>query len=183
MENLIVIVGLPGSGKSFASDIIRKRFKARAFNTGDLIRDEIKRRGWKYTPETDARIARWYHSEGREKLLIRRLFDKVRKTNRRLVVLDGLRSVEQLKHLKKCCKKKPVIIYIKASFESRARRELKRRRFGSTETAEYIRFRDQLERSHGIMGLIRKADHTIDNNSLTMPQFRREVIKTVKNIA
>jgi dephospho-CoA kinase len=182
MQNLIVIVGLPGSGKSFAADTIRKNFGARVFHTGDLIREEIKNRGWKYTPKTDALIAHWFHSQNRERLLIKRLFDKISKTNRRLVVVEGLRSVKQLMYMKRYHKRDPIIIYIKASFESRARRELKRKRFKSGETRDYIRFRDQLERSHGVMGIIKRADYTIDNTSLTMPQFKNQVVKLVKKI-
>ena len=79
MKNLIVIVGLPGSGKTFASEIIKSKFKADTFHTGDIIRQEIKRRGWKYTPKTDTFIAHWFHSQGREKLLLSRLWNQIKK--------------------------------------------------------------------------------------------------------
>ncbi|MBN2203353.1 MAG: AAA family ATPase [Candidatus Aenigmarchaeota archaeon] len=182
MEKLLIIVGLPGSGKSFAAEVVKEEFKASVFKSGDLIREEIKSRGLKYTPENDAKIAHWFHTSGRERLLIKRLFDKIERTNRKLVVVDGLRSVQQLKYVKSHFES-PIIIYIKSSFESRAKRELKRKRFKKGETKEYIRFRDRLEKSHGVLGLINKANYTIDNTSLTMPRFRNEVIKLVKNIA
>jgi adenylate kinase family enzyme len=70
MKNaLILIIGLPGSGKSFAASVIKKRFHARVFETGDVIREEIKRRGWKYTPKNDAKVRDWFHS-GREHMIV-----------------------------------------------------------------------------------------------------------------
>ena len=71
-NTLIVIVGMPGSGKTFAGEILKKRFNAKVVETGDIIREEIKRRGAKYTPETDKKFRDWFHS-GREHLVIKRL--------------------------------------------------------------------------------------------------------------
>ena len=96
---LVLIVGMPGSGKSFASSVIRKRFKAKTFKTGDVIRDEIKRRGLKYNPENDKRMRLWFHS-GREHLVVERLWKKVRPC-KGIVVIDGLRSPKELAILKR----------------------------------------------------------------------------------
>jgi dephospho-CoA kinase len=182
MKKLIIIVGLPGSGKSFVADVIKKKFKAEAFHSGDIIREEIKRRGWKYTPETDALVAHWFHIGGREKLLIKRVWNKIKKSKKKLIVIEGLRSSKQLKYLKCYYKRKSVIIFIKASFKVRVKRELKRGRFGKQETISYLISREKLEKTHGILGLIKKANYTIDNTNLTKKQFENKIIKLIKKI-
>jgi len=176
------MVGLPGSGKSFAADTLKKRFKAEVFHSGDIIREEIKRRGLKYTPETDALIAHWFHTSGREKLLIKIVWDKIRKSKKKLIVIDGLRSDKQLKYLKDYYKRKPVIIFIKTSFKIRANRELRRGRFGKQETINYLRYREKLEKRHGILKLIKKANYTINNTNLTKKQFENKILKLIKKI-
>lgn len=85
---LILIIGLPGSGKSFAAFIIKKHFNAKVFETGNIIREEIKSRNWEYTPENDMKVRLWFHS-GREHLIIERLWKKMR-NEKGIVVIDGL---------------------------------------------------------------------------------------------
>src|SRR3972149_8117231 len=99
MKKIILIVGMPGSGKSLASEIIKKKFKAEKFSSGDIIREEIKRRGWKYTPENDRKIADWFHTGDRENLLVKRTWNKIRKSKRKYVVIEGFRSVEGYNYL------------------------------------------------------------------------------------
>lgn len=182
MKKLIIIVGLPGSGKSLAAKIIKKRFNATTFKSGDIIRDEIKRRGLKYSPENDSIVAHWFNVQGREKLLSKRLWDKIKKSKKDLIVLEGFRAPEHLKYLKAYYKGKPVIIFIKSSFKMRVKRELKRKRFKKLENRKYVRFRDKLEKSHGIMELIKKANYTIDNSKLTKRQLESRVVKLVEKI-
>ena len=132
MKKIIVIVGMPGSGKSLVTEMIKKNFKADSFRSGDIIRDEVKRRGLKYTPENDAFIAHWFN-EGREDILSKRLWNKVKKSKKNLIVLDGFRAPEQLKYLRQTYKGKPIILHVKSSTKVREEREMKRKRFGKDE--------------------------------------------------
>ena len=179
---MILIVGLPGSGKSTVANYIRERFGAGIFISGDIIREEIKRRGLRYTPENDSKIAHWFHTSGREKLLINRLWAKIRKSKKEIIVIDGLRSDDQLRRLVKLAKSKTFIISIVASQNVRVKRELKRGRFGKNESAKYVKFRDKLEKSHGIMTLMKKADYTIDNTHLSVRQGNARTYKIIKEI-
>ncbi len=181
-KKLILIVGLPGSGKSTTADFIKKEFNAEVVHSGDIIREEIKKRGLEYTPKTDALIAHWFHTGGREKLIVKKVWDKIRKSKKKLIVIEGLRSEEQLKYLEKLAKTKPIIISIIASFKVRVKRELKRGRFGKKETISYLKFREKLEKSHGIEGLLKKANYKIDNSKLTIKQTNTKISKIIKEI-
>jgi dephospho-CoA kinase len=182
MKKLIIVVGLPGSGKSLAAEIIKKRFKADHFRSGDIIRDEIKRRGLKYSPQNDAMVAHWFNIQGREKLLTKRLWKKIKKSRKDTVVIEGFRSPDHLKYLKSYYKGKPVIIFINSSFKVRAKRGMRRKRFGKKENIEYLKLRDKMEKSHGIMRLIKKADYTVDNSDFTKKQLEDTLVKLVKKI-
>ena len=183
MPKLIIIVtGLPGSGKSSAAEMIKKNFSTVIVRTGDIVREEVKRRGLEYTPKTDALVAHWFHTGGREKLLVKRTWNKVKKSKKKIIIIEGLRSDVQLKYLEKITKTKPVVISIIASFKVRAKRELRRGRFGKEGTMEYLKIREKLEKSHGIMGLIKKSDYKINNTKLTKSQMESRIVKLVKRL-
>lgn len=179
---LILIVGLPGSGKSFAADVIKKHFHAKVLKTGDVIREEIKRRGWKYNPENDKKVRLWFHS-GREHLIVKRLWEKM-KNYKEVVVIDGLRSPKELAIFKRIFKGNIFLIKIKSSFKVRAQRSIKRRRFGKLESVKYLKERDKSELSDlvGLKQLLRNADYTIDNSKLTKKQMEKRVVNLIKSI-
>ena len=179
---MILIIGMPRSGKTFAAKVIKRRFKARMLKTGDIIRDEIKRRGLRYNPVNDTKMRLWFH-DGREELLIKRVLKKIKKPEG-IIVLDGIRSPKQLKVLKKYYKGKIVIIKIKSSFKARIRRSKKRARFGKKETEKYLKERDKSELSKlvGLKTMMKKADYTIDNSRLSKRQMESKTVKVVKRI-
>jgi dephospho-CoA kinase len=179
---LILIVGLPGSGKSFAADVIKKHFHAKVFETGDVIREEVRRRGLENNPENDKKVRLWFHS-GREHLIVKRLWGKV-KNERGIVAIDGLRSPKELTLFKKLYKGKIFLIKIKSSFSIRAKRSIKRGRFGKLESVKYLKERDKSELSElvGLKQLLKKADYTIDNSKLTKKQMEKRVVSLIKSI-
>jgi dephospho-CoA kinase len=179
-KTIILIVGLSGSGKSFAAEVLKKKFKAKMFETGDIIREEIKRRGLEYTPENDRKMRLWFHP-AREHLLMLKLWRKI-KGVRGLIVIDGFKSIREVRMLKRLSHKNIVIIAIIASFKVRAEREIKRGRFGKQETIDYLRRRDISELRIGEGRLIKKADFYINNSNLTKKQFEKKIIDLIKKI-
>jgi len=179
--HIILLVGLPGCGKSTVANYIRDNFGAAIFLSGDVIREEIRRRGLKYTPENDAKIAHWFHS-GRENLVVSRIWAKAKKSRRKIIVIDGFRSEKELIFLKKIAKTRPYVISILACQNVRVKRELSRGRFGRKESVAYVKFRDRLEKSHGITKLMSRADYRIDNTRLSVSQSESRVSKIIKAI-
>jgi dephospho-CoA kinase len=181
-KKLILIVGLSGSGKSTVSDFIKKRFDADVFLSGDIVRDETKRRGLSYTPENDSKIAHWFNLKGRERLLVKRMLFKAEKSKKNLVVLEGFRSDQDLKYMKEISKSRSFVIVIKAPFNVRAKRLLKRKKRFGEDIIKYLRFRDKEEKGHGVIKLMKKADCTIDNSKLNKRQTNEKIEKIMKEI-
>ena len=179
---LILIVGMPCSGKSFAAEVIRKHFHAKALKTGDVIREEIKRKGLLYTPENDTKVRLWFHT-GREHLVVERLWKKM-KNYKGIVVIDGLRSPKELAMFKRLYKSKIFLVQIRSSFKMRVRREIERGRFGKNESVKYLKDRDKSELSKlvGLKQLLKKADYIIDNSRLSKKQMENKVVSLIKSI-
>ena len=181
MKKIILIVGMPGSGKSYAADVAKKKFKAKIINTGDIIREEVERRGLKYSPSADASIAHWFHQYGREALVVQKVFEMIQRSRKKIIIVEGFRDVDQLEILEDLLNHKVSMIAIKSHFRIRWKRELERGRFGKEESKEYIKNRDISEKHRGLQRLMRRAKHKIDNNG-TRKQLETKVIKLVRRL-
>ncbi|MBU4124293.1 MAG: nucleoside monophosphate kinase, partial [Nanoarchaeota archaeon] len=138
MPKVILIVGMPGSGKSVVADIIQKNFKAKIIQSGDIIRKQIERKGLKFSPSADAAVAHWFHSYGRETLIVQQVYEQIKRSRMDLIIVEGFRNVNELEVLEDLLNHKISVIAIKANARKRYLRELKRKRFSRGETMEYI---------------------------------------------
>jgi dephospho-CoA kinase len=179
---LIFILGLPGSGKSLAADALRKRFHAKVFKPGDIIREEVKRRGWANTPDNDRKVSMWFH-RGREHLIARRIWGKIRKENG-MIIIDGLRTPTHLSVLRRLYKGQVIIIKMQSSFNIRSKRTISRGRFGKLESAANLKARDAREMRNlsGLGYLMKRADYTINNSKLTRRQMEKKVVELAETI-
>jgi dephospho-CoA kinase len=178
---LILIVGWPGSGKSFAASVIQKHFGAKVFENGDIIREEVRRRGLQNTPENDKKVRLWFH-EGKEHLIAKRMWKKIRGV-KGVVVVVGVRTLKENYMLKKWYRGKFVIVRLESSFKIRAERAKKRGRMGN-ETLRYARSRDRSEMGdlRGQKRLLDMADYAVDNSKNTKKQTERKVVALMKLI-
>ncbi len=174
---LILIVGMPSSGKTTAAKLLGEMGFSVA-STGDVIREEIKRRGLPYTKENERKVADWFHECGREKIVIDRLLKRVSGDK---IVIEGLRDPKQVKELERRIGEKPVIIAMVSDFETRLKREIEKKRFPNI-TREDLEKRDAAELRLGEGELIRRADFTIDNTNLTKEELKRELEKILKRL-
>ncbi len=175
---VISIVGMPGSGKTTVAKIIKQEFNAYMYSSGDVIRDEIKRRGLRYTKENDKKVSEWFHN-GRENLIVKRVVSKIKKSKKDIVVVEGLITESEEKYLEKLFD--VVLISVKAPARIRHKRIMERKRFGSQTSREYILKRDRREKSMGIEKLIKHAKYTINNNS-SEKELRKKVVEVVNKI-
>ena len=160
---IIFIVGMPGSGKSVFTDIA-KEMNIPVFSSGDIIREEIKRRDITYNEKNDLEVARWFNEEGREELIGERFFDKIQKINDDFVILEGVRSIRSVNRLKQLLPNCDIqVIAIHASPDKRHKRITERPRFHGKGYVN-VKERDEQELKHGLGELIALSDEIIVND-------------------
>ena len=178
-EMILCVIGMPASGKSFAAKLIAKKYGAAMVTSGNVIRDEVKRRGLPYTKKSDEKVAEWFHA-GREYLVVRRAWNKIKDRKNRIFVIEGFRSLKEVKLLSKLAKQSVIVIEVHPPQKIRALRASKRHRFRDNYQG-YIRLRDKNERKRGIGTLIKHADCRIDNSG-TKKQLEKNIDRTMKKL-
>lgn len=168
---------MPGAGKSTVAGMIARNFSARVFETGDVIREEIRRRGLRYTKGNDARISEWFHA-GREKLIIGRTARKMRACSGKILVVTGFFAPKEYNMLKRAGE--AVLIAVSAPSAVRYKREIMRNRF-SGQTEKYLRGRDRRELREGLGDLLKRADYRISSGA-TKKELEKSTVALVRKI-
>ncbi len=186
---ILVVVGLPGSGKSTVAEMLREE-GFDVIEYGDIWRELLKKA---HVPMKDPRATREFTANLRRKygkdVYSRHAVRKLRKSMRH-VVLMGLRSTYELDYLEKRVKKIDIIA-IRSSFQTRFGRMKRRGKpedprtlvdFRWLETREKRGFLpDKKEEKHGVLVIMNKAGHTINNNG-TKEQLKKNLDRVLSEI-
>ena len=186
---VVMVVGLPGSGKSTAAEILEDMgFEVIEF--GDIWRELLKKN---HVPRDDPIATREFTRQIRERegkdVYARYAYMKVRK-NRKLVALMGVRSTYEMDYLKRKIPKMYIVALL-APLSMRFHRLKVRGKPEDPKTLEGFKWLEQREKQgfmkakseekHGIMHIIGRADYVISNIS-TMAKLEsdiRDVINTI----
>lgn len=171
MSRVLVLTGLPGSGKSVASEIAEK-MGIPVFTMGDVIRTETAKRGLEPNGDNIGEVAVDLRKKFGDDIVLRRLWPDIhRGVNKHpLVLIDGMRSIPEKDTLVELLGEKPDILAIIASEGTRNSRLSGRGRSDDEGTS----IRDTRERSWGVEALISEANHRIQNEN-DINYFREEV--------
>ena len=124
-KTVIIIVGMPGAGKSLASQVA-KRMKIPVFVSGDVIRNEALRRGLSPNKKNLGQVMLHIRKTDGMGAVARRLVPLIELSAGMTLVYEGARSMEEVGELARHYNVS--IIAIHASPETRFRRLLKRKR-------------------------------------------------------
>lgn len=168
------ITGMPWSGKSEAVHIAQSS-GAYIIRMGDFVWEEVKKRG---LPLTDKHVG-YVASEMRERfgadVWAKKTLEAIQKKNHRdFIVIDGIRSIDEVKAFKQALKKNFLLIAITASDTIRHKRAINRKRVDDSTKLAILKKRDQREISWGIKKVIDSADQTIKNET-TKQEFKKMI--------
>ena len=159
-KTVLVIVGMPGAGKSLASSVMKAR-GIPVFISGDIIRAEARKRKLEFTRKSLGELMLKIRKEEGMGAVAKRLVPLVEKARGQFVVYEGARSVEEVDELRR--KYRVVTIAIHASPRARFQRLLRRRRSDRPRGLADFAERDNRELGVGIAKLIALADRTVEN--------------------
>jgi len=185
---IIAFVGLPLSGKSTASSVARE-MGIPVVVMGDVVREEVRRRGLELTDENAGRVANELREKEGMDAIAKRCIPKVMEAgkDKGVVVIDGVRGIAEVERFKKSFGDDFVLIAIESPLELRFERARKRKREDDRgmESIEDLRRRDEREISWGMLEAMQRANLTVENVS-DIEDFRdkiREVLKAFTKCA
>lgn len=104
MENLPKIIigftGFMGSGKGFAVNYLVDKYSFVADALSNRVREEILKKGEEVNRKTLPETAGYLRKKYGPEVLAERTWEKIKEDNPKKVVLDGIRSVEEVNFLK-----------------------------------------------------------------------------------
>lgn len=169
-KTMIVIVGMPGAGKSLASSVMKDR-GIPVFVSGDIIRAEAQRRKLRFTRKNLGELMLTIRREEGMGAVAKRLIPLVEKVEGRFAVYEGARSMEEVEELRR--KYIVVTIAIHASGKARFKRLQRRRRSDRPRRWADFEERDNRELGVGVGKLIALADRTVENEDTKQDLKRR----------
>lgn len=177
---LIAFVGMPASGKSEASAVARS-LKIPVVSMGDEVRAEALKRG---LPLTDENIGgtgtALRKSEGMD-AIAKRCVPKIREHRGDMLVIDGIRNIEEINFFKKQFGRDFKLIAINAPFDVRFERVKKRARSDDMVNTGELKRRDDREKGWGLDKAMEIADATI-NNICSIEEFQEEIRKVLRKV-
>jgi len=172
LKLVIGLVGMPGAGKSLV-DEVAVTIGFEVVNMGDVVREEAKRQGLQPIHENLMRIMFELREKDGPKVIATKCVPKILQSPKKVVVVDGLRSMPEVEEFRKSFPRFRVL-YIHASPETRFRRLFGRGR--SDDPADWAAFldRDSKELRIGIGSVIALSDFVLSNEG-TIRQFKTRV--------
>jgi dephospho-CoA kinase len=179
MKLIVLLVGMPGSGKEEFARVAEKRGFT-VVRMGDTVREEARKRG---VEPTDKNVGSLAHSE-REKsgygVWAIRTLSKINRSDEKNVLVDGCRGDSEVAIFKQNFSDLDVVA-IFSSPEARFDRMRQRKRSDSPFTLEEFYERDQRELKWGIGNAFIMADYIILNEG-SLDEYRKEINRVLDKI-
>jgi dephospho-CoA kinase len=178
---IIAITGMPFSGKTEAVKIASK-MNIEIIRMGDIVWDEVRRRGLKLNDKNVGFVANQMRNKFGKDIWAIKTIEKINaKNNVQKILIDGIRSREEVDIFKKNLGKDFLLIAINSSDFLRYKRALIRGRKDDSKVLKKIKERDIREINWGIKDVINLADINISNNG-SLENLKIKIFETFNNL-
>lgn len=160
---VLILTGLPGCGKTTASDFFRKN-NIQVFRMGDLTDEYLDKSGFLQTSDNEGKVRNDLRKRFGVAIYAIKTVEKIEKYEwkKKVIVIEGMKSGAELEYFKN--KFNDIrIIYIKSRKEIRYKRLSKREIRPLTRIQAELRDNEEII-NYSIENLIKKADFIINNN-------------------
>ena len=176
---VVGITGMPGAGKG----VFRRTIQRLGYPfviMGDEVREEVKRRELKPTPENLAETMLNLRKIEGSAAIAKRCILKLKNQPRQVVFIDGIRSLNEVEEFKKHFPMF-ILITIHASPKTRYQRLVRRRRSDDPTDWDTFMERDLRELGIGMGDVISVADYMIVNEG-TIRQLKQKTLQFIKKV-
>lgn len=173
----LCVTGMPGSGKEMFLEMAEKRGLP-VIRMGDVVREEATRRGIDLTDADVGGMADREREAHGTDIWARRTLDRI-ETDR--VVIDGLRSLQELDVFAGRFTDDLVLVAVHASPGTRYRRIAQRGRQDDIASEAALGARDRRELQWGLGGVIALADEVVVNEG-NLAEFQAQVAAILERV-
>jgi dephospho-CoA kinase len=160
--SLVLIAGLPGAGKTTVAKILAEKGLP-VLSMGDVMREEARRRGKPDDIDSMRGFMVQLRKERGEAVVAELVIGKLRGISGPLVVIDGLRSEEELEAFRRVAGR-VLLILVASDLQHRFQRLSKRARPDDPKKVEDLRRRDDTELTVGLEKLMSREGVRITND-------------------
>lgn len=181
LENLskliVCLTGMPGAGKStIANGLKSKGYEI--INMGDAVREEAKKRNIEPSGQNLGKIMLELREKNGPGAVAELIQNKIKNSSSNVIVIDGIRSNEEIQVLRKFGTVK--LLSIHASTDTRYSFLIERGRSDDPQTRDNFDERDVREIKVGISTPIALADESISNNELSIDELIEHAYKIIQ---
>lgn len=179
----VCTVGMPGSGKGVLVEVARE-MGIKCFIMGDVVREEVARRGLKPTVETMNRVATELRVREGPEAVARRIYeDKIEPSTSddEVIVIDGVRSIHELNYFKSKLGRVKIVA-VHSSPKTRYERLKSRGRPGDPKSWDEFTSRDLQELEWGLGWVIALADYMLVNEGMDREEFKEEARRVLSKV-
>ncbi len=173
MTKILAFVGMPASGKSEAASVLRDK-GITVINMGDVIREEVMRRGMKPTDANTGGIGTEMRENEGSDAVAKRCIPKIKTIKEYFIGIDGVRSVYEVERFKGTFGSDFTLVSVDSPLELRFERVLSRKRSDDMQDISDLQIRDERELGWGMGEAMKIADVVIENNG-TLEEFREKI--------
>ncbi|WP_407355199.1 AAA family ATPase [Methanolobus sp. WCC5] len=173
MTKILAFVGMPASGKSEAASVLRRK-GITVINMGDVIREEVVRRGLEPTDANTGGIGTELREKEGSDAVAKRCIPKIKATNEDFIGIDGVRSVYEVERFKDAFGSDFTLVSVDSPLELRFERVLSRKRSDDMQDISALKIRDERELGWGMGEAMKIADIVVENNG-SLEQFREKI--------
>lgn len=170
---------MPGAGKGVFRRTVQ-RIGYPVVTMGDEVREEVKRRNLKPTPENLGKTMLNLRELEGPAAIAKRCIPKLKNATGKIVFIDGIRSLVEVDEFKKHFPNF-ILIAIHTAPKTRYQRLFRRRRSDDPTNWEAFMERDMRELGIGMGAVISIADQVIVNKG-TLPQLRQKIMQVLKEV-
>jgi dephospho-CoA kinase len=178
---IIAFTGMPASGKSEAV-VIAKDKGIPVIRMGDLVWEETQRQGKPLDDKNVGTVASNMRKKHGMDIWARRTVEKISSLKQApLLVIDGVRNMEEIDYFKKKLGRDFLVVSIDAPLELRRKRAISRGRTDDSKDLKDLEERDKREIRWGLQKVIADADIVIPNNG-SLKDFKKQVETVFKKL-
>jgi len=176
----ICVTGMPGAGKTIIAKFIAEQLKTKMYTMGNAVRNAARKAG----VSSDARSMIEFAKELRKKygsaVVARLVLDELCNSNETVHVIDGVRSIDEVKEFGKYGS--TIIVAVHASPRERFNRLKSRGRQDDPSTWDEFTYRDLRELELGIGNVIALADVMVVNEDMPLNIISQVALRKVREV-